>query len=439
MIPRYTLPAMGAIWEETSKYRYWNQIEILAVEAWAALGVVPQNDLEAIKQLARPVDPARVTEIEATTQHDVIAFLTAMGEPIGPASRWLHYGMTSSDLLDTALALQLRDAADLLVAKAVRLVDVLKRRSLEFRDVICVGRSHGVHAEPTTFGLKLAVWAFEAARNVERLRRAREVVSVGKIAGPVGTYASVDPFVEEYVCRKLGLKPAEASTQVLQRDRHAEFVTSCAITAATLEKISTEIRHLQRTEVREVEEPFAEGQKGSSAMPHKRNPIISERITGLSRVVRGAVVPGLENIALWHERDISHSSVERVILPDTTTALDYILDLSITVLDGMRVFPERMRQNLDASGGLVYSAAVLLALIDAGMTREDAYASVQRAAMRTWEKGTPFRQTLLEEESVQAAGVHGMLLDKIMDPQRYLVHADAVFKRVEALDVGGTG
>jgi len=439
VIPRYTLPAMGAIWEETSKYRYWTQIEILAVEAWAELGVVPQNDLEAIKERVRPVDPARAAEIEATTQHDVIAFLTAMGEPIGPASRWLHYGMTSSDLLDTALALQLRDAADLLVAKAVRLVDVLKRRSLEFRDVICVGRSHGVHAEPTTFGLKLAVWAFEAARNVERLRRAREVVSVGKIAGPVGTYASVDPFVEQYVCRGLGLKPAEASTQVLQRDRHAEFVTSCAITAATLEKISTEIRHLQRTEVREVEEPFAEGQKGSSAMPHKRNPIISERITGLSRVVRGAVVPALENIALWHERDISHSSVERVILPDTTTALDYILDLSITVLDGMRVFPERMRQNLDASGGLVYSAAVLLALIDAGMTREDAYASVQRAAMRTWEKGTPFRQTLLEEESVQAAGVHGMLLDKIMDPQRYLVHADAVFKRVEALDAGGAG
>ena len=362
MIPRYTLPAMGAIWEETSKYRYWTQIEILAVEAWAALGVVPQNDLEAIKERARPVDPARIAEIEATTQHDVIAFLTAFGEPIGPASRWLHYGMTSSDLLDTALALQLRDAADLLIANAVRLVEVLKRRSLEFRDVICVGRSHGVHAEPTTFGLKLAVWTFEAARNVERLRRAREVVSVGKIAGPVGTYASVDPFVEEYVCRGLGLKPAEASTQVLQRDRHAEFVAACAITAATLEKISTEIRHLQRTEVREVEEPFAEGQKGSSAMPHKRNPIISERITGLSRVVRGAVVPSLENIALWHERDISHSSVERVILPDTTTALDYILDLSIKVLDGMRVFPERMRRNLESTHGLIYSGRVLLAL-----------------------------------------------------------------------------
>ncbi|HJT37462.1 MAG TPA: adenylosuccinate lyase [Actinomycetota bacterium] len=437
MIPRYTLPEMGAIWEETSKYRYWTQIELLAVEAWAELGVVPQNDLEAIKERARPVDPARVAEIEEVTQHDVIAFLTAFGEPVGPASRWLHYGMTSSDLLDTALALQLRDAAELLIDKAVRLVEVLKRRSLEFRDVICVGRSHGVHAEPTTFGLKLAVWAFEAARDVERLRRARDVVAVGKIAGPVGTYASVDPFVERFVCEGLGLKSAEASTQVLQRDRHAEFLAACAVTAATLDKISTEIRHLQRTEVREVEEPFAEGQKGSSAMPHKRNPIICERITGLSRVVRAAVVPGLENVALWHERDISHSSVERVILPDSTIALDYILHLTIKVLDGMRVFPERMRQNLESSGGLVYSAAVLLALIDAGMTREDAYASVQRAAMRTWEKGTPFRQALLEEEPVQTAGVDGGLLDKIMDPQRYLVHASTVFERVEALDVKG--
>ena len=437
MIPRYTLPEMGEIWNESSKYRYWTEIEVLAVEAWAALGVVPQNDLEAIKERVRPVDPARVAEIEERTQHDVIAFLTALGEPIGPASRWLHYGMTSSDLLDTALALQLRDAADLLIDKTARVVEILKRRSLEFRDAICVGRSHGVHAEPTTFGLKLAVWAFEAARDLERLRRARDVISVGKIAGPVGTYASVDPFVEEYVCRGLSLKPAEASTQVLQRDRHAEFVAACAVTAGTLEKIATEIRHLQRTEVREVEEPFAEGQKGSSAMPHKRNPILCERITGLARVVRAAVTPALEDIALWHERDISHSSVERVILPDATTALDYILHLTIRVLEGLRVFPQRMLANLESSGGLVYSAAVLLALIDAGMTREDAYASVQAAAMKTWEAGTAFRQTLLEEDAVRKAGVDGGQLDKIMDPQRYLVHADAIFKRVEALDVEG--
>jgi adenylosuccinate lyase len=434
VIERYTLPEMGAVWEETAKYKHWMAVEVLAVEAWAQLGVVPQNDLEAIKERARPVDPARVAEIEAKIEHDVIAFLTAFGEPIGPASRWVHYGMTSSDLLDTTLALQLREAADILIAKATELVRVLKRRSLEFRDAICVGRSHGVHAEPTTFGLKLAVWAFEAQRNVERLKRARDVVAVGKIAGPVGTYASVDPFVEEYVCRGLGLQPAEASTQVLQRDRHAEFLAACAITAATLEKIATEIRHLQRTEVREAEEPFKSGQKGSSAMPHKRNPILCERITGLARVVRAAVVPGLENIALWHERDISHSSVERVILPDATIALDYILHLTLRVVDGMRVFPERMMQNLNSSGGLVYSAAVLLALIDAGLSREDAYAAVQRAAMRTWEDAVPFRQTLLEEPAV-VAQVDGVFLDKIMDPARYLQHADAVFKRVEAIDV----
>jgi len=342
--------------------------------------------------------------------------------------------MTSSDLLDTALALQLREAADLLIAKQTTLVEVLKRRALEFRDTICVGRSHGVHAEPTTFGLKLAVFAFEAARNLDRLKRARDVVSVGKIAGPVGTYASVDPFVEEFVCRGLGLSAAEASTQVLQRDRHAEFISACAITAASLEKISTEIRHLQRSEVREAEEPFRAGQKGSSAMPHKRNPIMCERITGLARVVRAAVIPSLENIALWHERDISHSSVERVTLPDTTIALDYILHLTIRVIDGMRVFPDRMMQNLNASGGLVYSAAVLLALVDAGLTREDSYAAVQRAAMRTWEDGLPFRQTLLEEPAV-VAQVDGAFLDKIMDPQRYLVHVDAVFKRVEAIEV----
>lgn len=433
MIPRYTMPEMGAVWEETAKYRHWLAIEILAVEAWAELGVVPQNDLDEIRRRARPVDPARVAEIEERTQHDVIAFLTALGEPIGPAARWIHHGMTSSDLLDTALALQLREAADLLLAKATDLVAVLKRRSLEFKDMICVGRSHGVHAEPTTFGLKLAVWAFEAQRNVERLRRARDVIAVGKIAGPVGTYASVDPFVETYVCRKLGLSAAEASTQVLQRDRHAEFLAACAVTAGTLEKIATEIRHLQRTEVREAEEPFGEGQKGSSAMPHKRNPIMCERITGLARVVRAAVVPGIENIALWHERDISHSSVERVILPDATIALHYMLHLAIKVVGGMRVFPERMRANLEATGGLVYSAAVLLALVEAGLTREDAYAAVQRAAMSTWESGTPFRQTLLAEPAV-AGKVKPALLDEIMDPKRYLVHADAVFKRVEAIE-----
>src|SRR5205823_3385052 len=429
VIPRYTLPAMGAIWEETSKYRYWTQIEILAVEAWAELGVVPRNDLEAIKERVRPVDPGRAAEIEATTQHDVIAILTAMGEPIGPASRGLHYGMTSSDLLDTALALQLRDAADLLVAKAVRLVDVLKRRSLEFRDVICVGRSHGVHAEPTTFGLKLAVWAFEAARNVERLRRAREVVSVGKIAGPVGTYASVDPFVEEYVCRGLQLKAAEASTQVLQRDRHAEFLAACAITAATLEKISTEIRHLQRTEVREVEEPFREGQKGSSAMPHKRNPIISERISGLARVLRANASVAVENVALWHERDISHSGAERVILPDSTILIDYLLSLAVRVVRELRVDAERMRENLGLTHGALFSQRVLLGLVENGMSRDEAYRLVQSAAQRAWDERTPLRELLADEPA--AADLD---LDELLDEGWYVRHADEIIARLDEIE-----
>jgi adenylosuccinate lyase len=312
------------------------------------------------------------------------------------------------------------------------LLESLKRRALEFRDTVCVGRTHGIHAEPTTFGLKLAVWAFEVARDRARLGRAREAVSVGKIAGPVGTYASVDPFVEEHVCRALGLAAAEAATQVLQRDRHAEWLSALAITASTLEKIATEIRHLQRTEVREAEEPFGEGQKGSSAMPHKRNPILCERICGLTRVVRAAVVPGLENVALWHERDISHSSAERVFLPDSSIALDYILHLTTMVIDGMRVYPDRMLANLNASGGLVYSQAVLLALVDAGASREEAYGIVQSAGMRTWEHGGRFRDHLLEVPVVRER-LGEAKLDAIMDPQKYLVHADQIFKRLERL------
>ena len=429
MIPRYTRPAMGAVWEERAKYRHWTRIEVLAVEAWAKLGVVPDEDARAVAQNAREPDPAYVESLEATLQHDVIAFLTALGEPIGPASRWVHYGMTSSDLLDTALALQLRESCDLLMDGVDALVEALKRRALEFRDTVCVGRTHGIHGEPTTFGLKLAVWAFEVARDRERLRRARASVSVGKIAGPVGTYASVDPFVEQYVCEQLGLGVEDAATQVIQRDRHAEYVTACGILASTLDKIATEIRHLQRTEVREVEEPFREGQKGSSAMPHKRNPIVCERISGLARVVRAASTPAMEDQALWHERDISHSSVERIILPDVSIALDYMLGLTNDVIAGMRVYPERMLTNLEASGGLVYSAAVLLALVDEGMSREDAYASVQRAAMRTWESGMPFREALLAETDT----LSNQELDTIMNPRRYLTHADVIFKRLEEL------
>jgi adenylosuccinate lyase len=432
VIPRYTLPEMGEVWDERAKYRHWLNVELLAVEAWAKLGVVPETDLTQIMEHAKEVDPERVEELEATLQHDVVAFLTALGENVGPSARWIHYGMTSSDLLDTALALQLREASDLLIIKTDALLASLKRRALEFRDTVCVGRTHGIHAEPTTFGLKLAVWAFEVARDKARLERARDIVSVGKIAGPVGTYASVDPFVEEFVCRSLGLTPAEAATQVLQRDRHAEWLAALAITASTLEKIATEIRHLQRTEVREAEEPFREGQKGSSAMPHKRNPIMCERICGLARVVRAAVTPGLENVALWHERDISHSSAERVFLPDASIALDYILHLTTDVIDGMRVYRQRMLENLNASGGLVYSQAVLLALVDAGCSREEAYGIVQSAGMRTWEQGGKFRDHLLEVAVVRDR-LGEAKLDAIMDPQRYLVHADQIFKRLERI------
>lgn len=429
MIDRYTLPEMGAVWTDARKYEHWVAVELAAVDAWAALGTIPEADAASIRERVQPVDPKRVDEIEATTNHDVIAFLTAMGEPIGEASRWIHYGMTSSDLLDTALALQMRDALDLIIEKAARLTAALKARALEFRGTVCVGRSHGVHAEPTSFGLRLAVWAFESRRMELRLQKAREEIAVGKIAGPVGTYASVPPIIEERVCAALGLTPEDAATQVIQRDRHAVLVTQCALAAAMLEDISTEIRHRQRTEVREVEEPFGKGQKGSSAMPHKRNPIICERIAGLSRIVRGAVVPALENITLWHERDISHSSAERVILPDVTISLDYGLHLMIKVVEGMRVFPERMLANLNMTGGLVYSAAVLLALVEGGMSREDAYDVVQRAAMRTWEDGTPFKTTLLET----TGALDGAAIDALMDPTRYLAHTDQLFKRVEAL------
>jgi adenylosuccinate lyase len=430
VIPRYTLPEMGAVWSEETKLGHWLRIEVLACEAWAELGRIPPADLEAIRSGAS-VDADRVRRIEETTHHDVAAFVQAVAETVGPAGRWIHFGMTSSDLLDTALALQLRSAADLLMTKLEALLAAVRDRALEHRATPCVARTHGVHAEPTTFGHKLAVWAFELDRDRERLRRAREVVSVGKVSGVVGTYGAVDPFVEEHVCRELGLRPAEAATQVIQRDRHAEFVGALAVTAATLEKIAVEIRHLARTEVREVEEPFEPGQKGSSAMPHKRNPVLCERITGLARVVRAAVGPALEDVALWHERDISHSSVERVILPDATIALDYMLNLAEHVVRRLRVFPDRMRANLEAGGGLAFSQRVLLALIDRGMSREDAYRLVQEAAAEAWDRGADFRaevraRTDLTEGELAAA----------FEP--HLVHLDGVFARLEKLEVASS-
>ena len=428
MIPRYVLPDMAAVWSDEARLRNWLRIEILACEAWGQLGRIPEDDLIGIREASATLE--RVQEIEEVTRHDVAAFVQAAAESVGPAGRWIHFGMTSSDLLDTGLALQLRDAADLLLDRLESLLGLVKAKALEHRDTVCVGRTHGVHAEPTTFGHKLAVWAFELDRDRERLRRARQIAAVGKVAGVVGTYSAVDPFVEEHVCRELGLAPAESSTQILQRDRHAEYLFALAVTAATLEKIALEIRHLARTEVREVEEPFEEGQKGSSAMPHKRNPVLSERVGGLARLLRANLQAGLENVALWHERDISHSSVERVILPDSTELLDYMLATSQHVLDGLRVFPERMRENLNLGGGLVYSQAVLLALIDRGVSREDAYSIVQQAAAHAWDQGADFRERLITDERFPLSNDE---LAPLFQPR--LDHLDAVFARLDKLEV----
>src|SRR5438105_4177888 len=416
---------MSAVWSDQTKLSLWLRIEVLACEAWAELGRIPQQDLEKIKRRARfSID--RVLEIERTTQHDVAAFVQNVAENVGEAGRWVHFGMTSSDLLDTALALQLREAADILLSKLEKLLATVRARAFEHRDTAMIGRTHGVHAEPTTFGHKLALWAFELDRARARLLRAREAISVGKISGVVGTYSKVDPRVEEYVCGRLGLRPAEASSQILQRDRHAEFMSSLAIVASSLDKFALELRHLARTEVREVEEPFGAGQKGSSAMPHKRNPVLCERVCGLARVVRGNLQAALENVALWHERDISHSSAERVILPDSTLALDYMLHVFTGVVEGLRVFPDRMRQNLDAGGGLAFSQGVLLALIDKGMSREAAYAVVQGAAAAAWDEGRDFREELRSSREIEKL-LDPVEFDGLFDPTSHLQHLDQVF------------
>jgi adenylosuccinate lyase len=425
---------MSLVWAEQTKLSHWLRIEVLACEGWARLGRISQQDLEEIRAKAAAPSPERVEEIEKVTNHDVAAFVQAVAEPIGPAGRWIHFGLTSSDLLDTALALQLREAADLILDRLEVLLAVVKRRALEHRETLCIGRTHGVHAEPTTFGHKLALWAFELARDRERLRAARQGVSVGKLSGVVGTYSQVEPSVEEYVCAELGLRPAEAASQVISRDVHAEFVWALAATAATLEKMATEVRHLARTEVREVEEPFRPGQKGSSAMPHKRNPVLSERICGLARLVRADLQAALEDVALWHERDISHSSVERVILPDGTIALHYMLHVATKVIEGMRVFPDRMRANLDSTGGIFFSQKVLLALVDAGLPREEAYGIVQRAAAGAWERGAHFREAVWEE--IEKRGV--ISRDEFWELFKlgpFVRHLDAVFGRLEKLEV----
>jgi adenylosuccinate lyase len=424
---------MEAVWSDEARLANWLEIELLAVEALAELGTVPPADAAACRARAAFTVEA-VAAREAVTRHDVAAFVDVVAGTIGPEGRWLHFGLTSSDVLDTGFALQLRAAGDVLLAELEQLLATTARLALRHRDTVMAGRSHGVVAEPTSLGHKLAVWAFELDRDRDRLRRAREVVSVGAISGAVGTYASVDPRVEELVCARLGLRSVEASTQVIQRDRHAELMTAIAITASTLDKIATEIRHLARTEVREVQEPFAEGQKGSSAMPHKRNPVVSERVSGLARVIRGHAQAALENVALWHERDISHSSAERLIFPDATGLLAFMLRDVTWVLDGLRVFPDRMRENLDVGGGVVYSQSALLALVGAGMSRDEAYALVQAAAAAAWDEGANFRAALEADERV------GSLLDRagldaLFDPGRYLSNLDGVFDKLEKLPV----
>jgi len=430
VIPRYALPEMSAVWEEQTRLGYWLEIEILAAEAWARLGVVPEQAALEIRAKAS-FDVEAVAERERVTKHDVVAFVDVVAGSVGPAGRWIHFGLTSSDVLDTALALQLREAIDLLLGRLERMLAVTKALSSAHRGTLMAGRTHGVVAEPTSFGHKVALWAFELDRDRERLRRARETVSVGAISGAVGTYAQVDPRVEEEVCARLGLRPAEASNQIIARDRHAEAMSAIAITASTLDLIATEIRHLARTEVREVQEPFSAGQKGSSAMPHKRNPVRCERITGLARVIRGHLQTALENVVLWHERDISHSSAERVILPDSTILLDFMLAETTDVLEGLQVFPERMRSNLEVGGGLAYSQNVLLALVDAGLERDAAYALVQAAAARAWDEGASFRKELAANADVTSR----IDLGPLFDPARALRNLDVVFDRLEKIEV----
>jgi adenylosuccinate lyase len=399
MIERYTRPEMGKIWTEENKYSIWLELEILAVEAMAKLGVVPESAAKHIRETAK-VDIDKINEIEKVTKHDVIAFLTNVEEYVGEDSRFIHLGMTSSDVLDTSLAVQMKQAGELIIEDLKRLSEVLERRAKEFKYTVCVGRSHGIHAETTTFGLKLALWYDECQRNIIRMKKAVETAAVGMVSGAVGTYEHLSPLVERYVCENLGLRPVNISTQVIQRDIHAEYLTTIAIIATMLEKIGVEIRHLQRTEVREAEEYFSAGQKGSSAMPHKRNPIASENISGQARLLRGNAHAAMENNALWHERDISHSSVERVIMPDSTISLDYILNRTINLIDGLVVYPERMEENLNMTFGLIHSQKVLLALAKKGLKRQEAYVLVQRNSMKTWDEKIPLIDSLMADSEV---------------------------------------
>jgi adenylosuccinate lyase len=434
MISRYTLPEMGRVWSEAHKYELWCRVETLVLEAHAAAGTVPASSVEPVRQ-APPPTPAAVAAAEAVTDHDVIAFLTAWADNTSPreAAAYVHFGMTSSDLLDTALAVQLAEATDLLLAKADALVAVLRDHALAHRGTLRVGRTHGIHAEPDVWGHRVADFAFAMARCRDRLRVARAAVAVGKLSGVVGTYSNIDPAIEAAVMPALGLTAAPVATQVVFRDGISEWVSVLALTASVCEAVALEVRHGQRTEVREVAEPFRKGQKGSSAMPHKKNPSRSERVCGLARIVRAQVTPVTEGVALWHERDISHSSVERVALPDAAIATDYVLALTTGLVEGLTVDAERMRANLDSTGGLIYTSAVLLELVQAGLSREDAYSLVQEAAMETWDTGTPFRVTLREKAKARGQYIDESRLDQACRPERYIERLGGVFERLERL------
>jgi adenylosuccinate lyase len=429
VIDRYSRPAMARIWSDEGRLTAWLEVELAATAAWAELGVVPRDAAEALAEHATVPSPERVAELEATLHHDTAAFVDAVAEQLGEEGRWLHYGLTSSDVVDTALALQVRDAGALILGGIDRALAAVAARAEEHRTTLQMGRTHGVHAEPTTFGLKLVGWAFELDRGRRRVGRALEEMRVGKLSGAVGTYAATDPELERLTCERLELEPAPTSTQILQRDRHAELLATLAVVASSLETFALEVRHLARTEVAEVQEPFGRGQKGSSAMPHKRNPVVAERICGLARVVRAGAVVGFENVALWHERDISHSSAERVVLPDAFLALDYMLDRFTWLVEGLVVRPERMRANLEASHYLFFSQRVLLALVESGLARDDAYRLVQRHATRAWDEELDFRELVRGDHEVAAR----LDLDAVFDLDAYTRHVDTVFARLHAL------
>ncbi len=429
MIDRYTTPEMAKIWSEYNKFDTWKKVEITVTEVLSDMGEVPKEAVKVINEKA-DFSVERILEIEKTTRHDVIAFLTNMAENIGPESRFIHMGMTSSDLLDTSLALLCKEAGELILQKLKTFKNVLRVRAVEHRESFQIGRSHGVHAEPITFGLKLALWSEEIGRHIDRWEQAIDSIATGKISGAVGTYQHLDPEVEEESCKRLGLKAATVSSQVVQRDHHAEYLSTLAIIAASLEKIAIEIRHLQRTEVLEAEEYFQKGQKGSSAMPHKRNPIVTERITGMARLLRANAMVAMENIALWHERDISHSSVERIIIPDSTTLMDYMLNKMIFLLENMIIYPENMMKNLDKTGGLIYSQEVLLALVKKGITREESYAMVQRNAMQVWELGKDFKLLLKSDKDISELLTEDEI-DELFDLNKILININKVYKRLE--------